>query len=159
MRSLGRFVRRAALAGLFVVVCTTVCGAVPAPVVVSNAWTRPTAVGMNAAGYLVITNHTRAADRLLSASSPMAAEVTLHESRMTGGVMVMRPLSDLPAPALGRVVLAPGGLHLMLRGLRVSLKVGMRVPVDMVFAHLGHLRVFLNVKQDAPPADMAGMKM
>ena len=159
MRALGRSVRHAALIGLFVVLGATVCGAVTAPVSLSDAWTRPTAVGMNAAGYLVITNHTRAADRLLSASSPLAAQVTLHESRMTGGVMSMRPLTVLPVPAQGRVVLAPGGRHLMIRGLRVPLKIGMRVPVDLVFAHLGHLRVFLNVRQDAPPTDMAGMKM
>jgi len=65
-------------------------------------------------GYMAIINTGSIADRLVSASSPAAGKVQIHEMAMQNGVMKMRELPDgLPIEAGKTVSLAPGGNHLM----------------------------------------------
>ena len=132
-------------------------GAAPPPISVSGGWTRPALPGMTAAGYRGIVNRGSRPDRLVAASSPVAASVSLHESRMVGSVMTMRSVASLTIPPRGRVTLAPGGLHLMLEGLRRPLRAGERVPLSLRFAGVGSSQVSLSVGAGPPP--MAGMKM
>jgi copper(I)-binding protein len=131
--------------------------ATPRPIVVANAWTRPAMMGMNAAGYLTIANRGPVPDRLDSASSPVAVRVTLHESRITRNVSIMRSVTSLPVAPHGRVTLSPGGFHLMLEGLKKPLKPGERAPMTLVFQRAGPVRVSLSVRGGAAP--MLGMKM
>jgi periplasmic copper chaperone A len=64
---------------------------------VSNAWARATpGKAETGAAYLTIQSPT--ADRLLSASSPVAKKTELHTMSMEGMVMKMRPLEGLGAP-------------------------------------------------------------
>jgi copper(I)-binding protein len=134
-------------------------GAAPPPISVSGGWTRPALTGMTAAGYLVIVNRGPRPDRLVAASSPVAASVSLHESRMVGSVMTMRPVGSLTIPPRGRVTLGPGGLHLMLEGLRRPLRAGERIPLNLQFAGAGAARANLSVGAGPPAPPMPGMKM
>jgi copper(I)-binding protein len=134
-------------------------GAAPAPLAVSGGWTRPALPGMTAAGYLVIVNRGPRPDRLVAASSPVAARVSLHESRLVGSVMTMRPVASLTIPPGGSVALTPGGLHLMLEGLRRPLRAGERVPLSLQFAGAGQARASLAVGAGPPAPPMPGMKM
>ena len=120
------------------------------PLTLGDPWARPALAGRNGAGYLSIANAGKAADTLTGAASPAAAKVTLHEMRMTGAVMSMRPVASLPIPAGGHVALAPGGYHLMLEGLKRELKAGQRVPVTLTFARAGKVAVELEVRAPAP---------
>lgn len=129
------------------------------PVTVSDAWTRPTAAGASAAGYLTIVNHARFADSLTGLTDPDAASASVHESRTVGGVTSMRPLLSLAVPAGGSVALKPGGLHVMLRGLKHALKPGDQTTLILTFAKAGRVRVVLRVRTTATPDLMAGMKM
>jgi copper(I)-binding protein len=147
-------VRFLALAGFLA--ASAVAAARPG-VIVSEAWTRPAAPGMTAAGYMSIANPGAVADALDGASSPIARRVTLHQSRLVGNVSVMRPLASLPLPAHGRASLAPGGLHLMFEGLKRPLKGGDRAPVTLRFRRAGPVRVWLAVR--GGPSAMTGMKM
>jgi copper(I)-binding protein len=131
--------------------------AAPPPLAVLGGWTRPALPGRTAAGYLVIVNRGQRPDRLIAASSPVAVRVSLHETRMVGSVMTMRPVPSLTIPPGGRVTLAPGGLHLMLEGLRRPLRAGERVPLTLQFAGAGATRAGLAV--GAGPPTMPGMKM
>jgi periplasmic copper chaperone A len=127
--------------------------------VVTGAWTRPAAAGMNAAGYMTITNKGREADQLVGAASATAGSTTLHQSKMVNGVMTMRPVPSLPIAPGAAIALAPGSFHLMLEGLKRPLTVGAKVPVTLSFAHAGPVRVELEVRDAPPSAQMAGMKM
>lgn len=102
---------------------------------ISQAWTRAMLPGAKvAAGFVTITNSGRAAERLVSASSPIAAKVELHSMAVVDGVMTMRPIvGGVSVPAGGTVELKPGGDHLMLMGVSTPLKEGDRVPVTLVF--------------------------
>lgn len=98
-------------------------------------------------GYMTITNKGAAMDRLLSASSPAAGKVEIHEMTMQGGVMKMRELpSGLPIEAGKTISLAPGGYHLMLMGLKAPLKQGNKVPVTLNFEKAGKIDVTLDVQ-------------
>ncbi|MEO8811559.1 MAG: copper chaperone PCu(A)C [Caulobacteraceae bacterium] len=125
---------------------------------VADGWTRPAAAGVNGAGYLTIVNAGGSADTLVAAASPSARRVSIHQSRMTEGVMSMRSVPRLAIPAGGTIALAPGGYHLMLEGLVRPLRVGDRVPVALTFAKAGPQAATLLVRL-APPSPMPGMKM
>jgi copper(I)-binding protein len=145
------FGRRLLLATL-VAASASAFAAAPARIAVTGGWTRPVAQGMTAAGYLTVANRGAFADRLIGASSPFAAKVSIHESRQVGSVMTMRAIPTLTVPGRGKVTLAPGGLHLMFEGVKRPLPVGARVPVTLIFSGAGAVRASLAV--GAGPADM-----
>lgn len=99
-----------------------------------------------AGGYLTIVSQGDA-DRLLSASSPLADKVEIHEMTMNGDVMTMRPQPDgVAIPAGETVELKPGGYHLMLMGLKQPLVEGGTVPVTLNFDKAGKVDVTLQVR-------------
>jgi len=109
---------------------------------VSDAYTRATAPGQQVAGgFMKIQNKGNAPDQLLSASSPAAGEVQLHEMAMDGNVMKMRQVKDIAVPAGGSVELKPGGYHLMFLNLKGPFVAGETVPVKLKFAKAGDVEV------------------
>ena len=79
------------------------------------------------------------ADQLVSASSPVAGEVQLHEMAMEGNVMKMRQVKDIAVPSGGEVELKPGGLHLMFMNIKAPLAAGETIPVKVKFAKAGEV--------------------
>jgi len=113
---------------------------------VENAYTRATVPGQQVAGgFMKIENKGASVDQLISASSPAAGEVQLHEMAMEGNVMKMRQVKDIAVPAGGTVELKPGGYHLMFMGLKGPFAAGETVPVKLKFAKAGELEVKLPV--------------
>lgn len=112
-------------------------------VTVTGAWARETAPGqVNGGGFAVIMNKGATDDRLVSGTSPVAAEVQLHTMSMDGGVMRMRQLVDgIPVSAGQPVELKPGSLHVMFIGLKRPLKRGETVPVTLRFIKAGTVKV------------------
>lgn len=103
-------------------------------------WARATPGGAKVGGaYLEL----RAAvgDRLMSASSPAAGKVEIHEHVNDGGVMRMRRIDGLAVPAGASVMLKPGGYHLMLMDLKQPLKQGEKVQLTLTFEKAGTLAV------------------
>lgn len=127
---------------------------------VADAWARATPPHADSAAvYLTITDP-GPADRLLAATTPVAADAHLHESRSVDGVMQMRSVDRLDIATGGSVTLAPGGLHLMLTGLRQPLHEGEHFPVTLRFEKAGAVTVQVNVaKIGATMAPMPGMDM
>ncbi|MFN6977765.1 MAG: copper chaperone PCu(A)C [Gemmobacter sp.] len=85
--------------------------------------------------FLVIENHGDADDRLIAASSDVAARVELHTHREDSkGVMQMVEVEGgFVIPAGGTHALERGGDHVMLMGLNRSLKHGDVVTVTLTF--------------------------
>jgi copper(I)-binding protein len=103
----------------------------PAAVKVEQAWVRPTVAGQQGTGgYMKLT--ARDGQRLVGASSPVAGVAEIHEMKMDGNVMTMRPIGALDLPAGKTVELKPGGLHLMLMDLKQPLAAGSSVPLTLV---------------------------
>jgi copper(I)-binding protein len=112
---------------------------------VDHAYIRATVPGQQVAGGFMKIENKGIADQLLSASSPAAGEVQLHEMAMEGSVMKMRQVKDIPVPAGGSVELKPGGLHLMLMNIKAPLAAGESVPVKLKFAKAGEVEVKMPV--------------
>ncbi|WP_234685856.1 copper chaperone PCu(A)C [Bradyrhizobium monzae] len=133
-------------------VALTFIGAVPtradpAGIVVGQAWSRATPKGANVAGgYLTIENRGAAPDRLLSATSPAAAKVEIHQMTMQDGIMTMRQLDEgLVIPPDATVTLAPGGEHIMFVGLAAPFEEGQRIPVSLIFQRFGKIETVFDV--------------
>ena len=149
--------RSAAIALVLALTAGPSLAAAAGPIAVTAVWSRPATPGLPT-GVAYLTLRASAADRLTSASSPKAGRVSLHHSVMKGGVMSMQPVPDgLDLPPGRPVVLAPGGYHLMLEGLKGGLKVGESYPLTLRFAHARPMTVRVQVRSGPDP--MAGMKM
>jgi len=119
-----------------VLVAMLVAAAVFAPparaqTTVKDAWIRGTVAQQKATGLFAQITST-AGGKLVSASSPVAGVVEIHEMAMDGNVMKMRAVPGLDLPAGKAVELKPGGYHVMLLDLKQQLKEGETVPVTLV---------------------------
>lgn len=123
---------------------------------IARPWTRAAAANANGAAFMTLRNTGAQADRLLSASSPIARVVELHTHVREGDVMRMRPVQDIPVPAGETVELRPGGLHVMLIGLNGPLQQGARVPVTLRFERAGEVQVDLTVEAAGARGPMPG---
>jgi copper(I)-binding protein len=115
-------------------------------IAVAQGWARATpGAGKTAVVYFTIANKGSQPDRLLSLSTPVADSAVLHETRMEGGVMKMRPLGPVTVDAGQTLHLKPSGDHLMLEGLTHPLKEGEQFPVTLVFEKAGTKQVSVAV--------------
>ena len=112
---------------------------------IENAYTRSTVPGQMVAGGFMKIENKGAVDQLISASSPVAGEVQLHEMAMEGNVMKMRQVKEVVVPAGGAVELKPGGMHLMFINIKAPLTAGETVPVKLKFAKAGEVEVKMPV--------------
>ena len=111
----------------------------------------------NTAAFLQIENQGKQDDALLSASSPAAERVEIHSMSMQGDVMKMRAVDTLPVKAGEKITMQPGqGYHLMLMGLKKSLKAGEKIPVTLNFRDAGNIRVTADVVEAGAPAKSDG---
>lgn len=99
-----------------------------------DGWSRATGQAEAAAAYVTIENK-GGADQLIGVRSDVG-QATLHESALEDGVMRMRPVEPgqgLSVPSNGKLVLAPGGAHVMITGLRKPLQARDRFTLTMLF--------------------------
>lgn len=119
----------------------------PVTVTVTDAWARAGAPAARAgAAFLTVTNGGAEADRLMAAKTPVAERAELHTHLLDNGVMKMREVDAIEVAPGSPVVLRPGGLHVMLLGLKQPLTVGTRFPVTLTFAKSGEVTVEVTVQ-------------
>lgn len=145
------------LAALLSPIALAACGqgdakapsAAASTVAVTDAICRPTPNGRQmTACYLTLT--ASADDRLVSVASPRAGRAEVHESKMEGGMMMMRELRDgMPLPAGQAVELKPGGDHIMLLAVTEPMTAGETVALTLTFEKAAAVGVHAPVGQ--PP--------
>ncbi|MFN2643514.1 MAG: copper chaperone PCu(A)C [Burkholderiales bacterium] len=117
-----------------------------AQIKVEDAWARATPPGAKiAAGYLTIRS-AGAADRLVSASSPVAERVETHTSLRDGDISRMREVKGYTVPAGGTLELKPGGGHLMFVNIKAPFKDGASVLLTLKFEKAGEIKTELQVR-------------
>lgn len=93
-------------------------------------------------GFMTIINHGKEADRLLSVTSPVSANIMIHEMKMEGDVMKMRALMDgIEIPAGGEVKLKHGGLHIMFMNPTESFDEGDMIKATLTFEKAGPIDI------------------
>jgi copper(I)-binding protein len=116
--------------------------AASAQVTVSEPWVRATVPQQKATGAFMKLQSTQDA-KLISAKSPAAGIVEVHEMAMEGAV-------DVLALPMGKAVeLKPGGYHVMLMDLKSQVKDGDAVPLTLTFETKDGKRQTLEVKAPA----------
>ena len=103
-------------------------------------------VAPNGAAYFRVDNGGSASAHIVSAHSPIADRVEIHTHGMEGGVMKMRHVESVEVPARGGVAFEPGGLHVMLIGLKQPLVAGERFPLAIEFRDSGRVEVEVEVR-------------
>ena len=151
----------------FLLAAALVCAAATvqaqtAPVTADHAWARASVPGQTASGaYMTLTASEPLT--LVGVATPVAGVAEVHEMKMEGDVMRMRPIAALPLPAGQPVELKPGGYHVMLTDLKTTLKPHTQIPLTLRFrdARGGEKTLELSVPVAAtPPAGampMGGM--
>lgn len=117
-----------------------------------NAWVRATPPNAKVAGaFLNIENMGKSGDRLISASTNVAASAEIHEMTMQGDIMQMRQLTEgLEIPAKQAVALKPGGVHLMLIAPRQTIAEGQKVKITLLFEKAGRRTVEFTAHKQTP---------
>ncbi|WP_426193144.1 copper chaperone PCu(A)C [Massilia sp. DWR3-1-1] len=133
-----------------------------AQVRVSEPWVRATVPQQKATGAFMRLNSPNNS-KLVSASSPVAAIVEIHEMAMENDVMRMRQVAGVDLSAGKQTELKPGGFHIMLIDLKQQVKEGDTVPLQLVFQDAAGKRETVDVKAPvralnaaATPAAQAG---
>jgi hypothetical protein len=121
------------------------------PIVVSGAYVREPANGINAAVYFTLYNTTGVPDVLTAVTSGAGEQASLH-TESSGG---MQASTGLSIPARGSVTLSPGKGHVMIEKLYGPLKPGQSVNFQLTFAKAGQLLITAPVIAVAAPAPTA----
>ncbi|HEY5718157.1 MAG TPA: copper chaperone PCu(A)C [Motiliproteus sp.] len=122
-----------------------------AEVEVQHAYVRATPPSVsNSAGFMVLYNHAAQPLTLTGAHTPRAKASELHSHVNDNGVMRMRQVEGIELPPHGRVVLQPGGYHLMLLDLTQPLQEGETVAVELTFSDGSHQQVIMPVSRNQP---------
>lgn len=130
-----------------------------AAVQVLDPWARATAVSAkNGAVYMTLVNKGASDDRLVAASTGVAARVELHTVIRDGEVMRMRQVKAIEVKPAAPTELRPGGFHVMLLGLTAPLKDGDRFPLTLTFEKAGTVAVEVSIRTGggAGPAHQHG---
>ncbi len=101
------------------------------PLKVDGAWVRASVPGQSGTGGFMRLTASEPLT-LVGVQTPAAGVAELHEMKMEGDVMRMRPVPAIALAAGKPFELRPGGHHLMLMALKAPLKDGSQVPVTLV---------------------------
>jgi copper(I)-binding protein len=102
----------------------------------------PIPAARSAAGYMEIANSGSGSDTLLGIEVPDVDKVMLHTTEFgADGVARMRHVTALEIPANETVALEPSGYHMMLMGLKTSMKVGDMISGTLIFEHAGRIEI------------------
>ena len=116
---------------------------------VTNAWSRSTPpVAKVGVVYFTLRNDTKKSDRLLKLSTPVAARAEVHRTEVQDGIARMREVAVLHVDAGQTLEFKPGGMHVMLTGLRKPLAAGATYELDLLFEVAGPRKVKVTVRAD-----------
>lgn len=121
-------------------------------VAVTAPWARATPGGAKVgAAFLELSAPAGVADKLIAAKSPVAGVVELHTHTHANGVMQMRRIDNLPVGPGAKVVMKPGGHHIMLMELKGPLIEGQPIELTLVFEKAGEVKLSVPVLKVGSP--------
>ncbi len=114
---------------------------------VTDAWSRSTPpVAKVGVVYFTLKNDTGKSDRLLKISTPVAEKVQVHRTEVLDDIARMREVAVLHVDAEQTLEFQPGGLHVMLIGLRQPLVAGTTYELELLFELAGPRKVTVRVR-------------
>ena len=114
---------------------------VQAKVSAVDSWVRATVDGQSMGGaFLTLKNDSSQEASLESVQSDVATRVELHRMQETNGMMEMVQVNKIQVPAKQSVVLSPKGMHLMLMGLKRTLRTDETIPFLLTVKQNGRIQ-------------------
>lgn len=154
MKTLNRTVYAAA--ALLAVSSPALADKAAATVTAGDPYVRLVPAGMEQTGaYVLLKNSDKSDHALVKAASPAARVVELHTVIDEGGMKKMRQVPKMDIQAGGETQLKPGGLHIMLIGLKEPLKEGAEVPITLIFEDASEIALKAPVRPVVMPAKPA----
>lgn len=117
---------------------------------IAGAWARATLPGQDM-GMVDLTITSKQAATLIGVSSKVCKSVEMHSMTHENNMMKMREVNAITLPAGKRVNLAESGYHLMLAGLKGSLKAGESVPLTLRIKMAGQRVVKVKALAEVKP--------
>jgi len=116
---------------------------------VTDAWARATPPGATmGVVYFKLHNGSGKSDRLLKLRTPVAASATVHRTEIVDDIARMREVSVLHVAPGEKLAFEPGGLHVMLMGLKKPLKDGQVFELELVFELAGPVKVRVTARRN-----------
>lgn len=106
--------------------------------------TTPTS-GESASVYLELDNKGTKSHKLIAANSRIAKRTQLHRSVRSGNTERMRVVDEIVIKSAKHKTLKAGGFHVMLIGLKQSVKLGDKVPITLIFGDGSSMEVTADV--------------
>lgn len=133
---------------LMMFLCGFVTSVVYAEVIVSNATVRLLPPGVpNTAAYFSIQNDSDTQQILIGASAEFANKAEIHNHILVNDMMSMQQQSEVVIPPGESVQFSPGGLHIMLFGLKQPLHEGQSVTITLLTKDGKSINITANVTQ------------
>jgi copper(I)-binding protein len=115
---------------------------------VTEAWARTTPPGATmGVVYFKLHNGSGKSDRLLKLKTTVAASASVHRTEIVDDIARMREVSVLHVAPGETLTFEPGGLHVMLMGLKGPLKEGQVFELELVFEVAGPRKVKVAVRR------------
>lgn len=115
---------------------------------VADAWARTTPPGATmGVVYFRLHNGSARSDRLLKLRTSIATGAQVHRSEIVEGMARMREVAVLHVAPGEKVEFAPGGLHVMLTGLKRPLRAGQVFELELLFEVSGPRKVRVTVRK------------
>lgn len=115
-------------------------------IAVDHPWARATPRGAKTgAVYLTLLNKGGAPDRLLSATTPIAEKVQFHSVSEENGISRMREMKSVEVAPGAKVTFSPGGMHIMVVGLKQPLREGDNFRMTLIFERAGKEDVTVSI--------------
>ncbi len=116
---------------------------------IDHPWSRALPpVAPTGAAYLTLENQGQQSDTLLSARTPIAGHVELHEHIHQDSLMKMQQIDSVTIAPGQRVEFTPGGNHIMLFELKQPLTDGDKYPMTLIFEQAGEVDIQVVVTAD-----------
>ncbi len=116
-------------------------------VMIHGAWARASLGNTkNSAAYMTLEVTGDAPDRLIATETEAADRAELHNHLMADGIAKMRPVAAVEVAPGEPTVLQPGGLHVMLMGVKQPLVEGETMKLSLTFEQAGSVDLELPIK-------------
>lgn len=119
-------------------------------IVIKDAWVREVPPGTSVSAVYMTIENKGPSDKLVAISSEVSEAAELHTSKVDeNGVATMELIKVLDIPSDSTAELEPGGMHLMLIGLKESLVGKKDVNLKLTFNKAGVVMIEAPVKKSA----------
>jgi len=116
-------------------------------IMIHESWARASIGNApNSAAYMMVMTQGDVGDKLISAETPIAERAELHDHILDGDVAKMQKVDAIAINPGEPAALQPGGMHVMLMGVKDKLKEGDVVPLTLTFENAGEVTLEIPIK-------------